>query len=201
MSKPIDIGYNTAVLHIAGKVAPRGFKIVERWADTPDTYLDLCKWAERDGQITCTTEGGIDTIYGDAEVYAHFRGWHDTAHYREGLDFTIAGEAAATYVQCAEITKVFGRNDRAARFCAMVLQDIMGQQLYKAKHGAFPEDPVALFYNDYGSWVRLGMHLNETLTSTNHAVLIAEDQYGFSGGVLGASAKRCWVPAAESVGG
>lgn len=201
MSKPIDVEYNTAVMHIAGKVAPRGFNIVERWADTPDTYLDLCKMAERDGQITCTTEGGENTIYGDAEVYAHFRGWHDTAHYREGLDFTIAGEAAATYVQCWEVTAVYGRNDRAARFCAMVLQDIMGQQLFKAKLGAFPCEPVAHFHNDYGNWVGLGKHLNDTLQSAAHAVEVAEQQYGFSIGIPHASAKRTWLMAENSVGG
>lgn len=141
----LDIGFNAAVMTIARKLFPCGYRVAE---NAPDT-LDKLTAAFNAHDYVVYSGHSDQTIFGDEEHNWAFRAWHDWHHWRGQLAFDMDGETEACKRQCADIVKVYGVSSQTARWCSMLWAEVVGQLEYAARHnGAFPTDQKA-FVTDY----------------------------------------------------
>ena len=134
---PLDAGLNQAILAVAARFLPAGFDIAD---DAPATFAELKAHLDA-GQRLVVYGGGCDaTIYVDPAVNHAFRAWHDLTHWQEGEDFSVAGETAVSAVQCRQLTALFGDNDVARRWCAILDAEVVGQRLFHQRHKRYVSD-------------------------------------------------------------
>lgn len=143
LNKPVDVGFNVAVLHIADKLFPRGFDVR---ADMPfngvDDFAKLKQIiADNDGRMVVWSGGSDATIFGDPEVNYAFRAWHDWCHLNGNYPFTVEGEAAAATTQAAHLIKLYGA-EKSRPWRALLKAEVVGQAEYYAEHGQFPANQV-----------------------------------------------------------
>lgn len=154
---PLSVGFNVAVLHIAGKVLPRGFDVS---ADAPQGFDSLVAHYAETGRIMVWNGASDRTIFADSQVNFAFRAWHDSRHIVGGFDFTQAGELGVAAMQKANILAIYD-GAQAAFYCRLLDAEIMGQFHYFEIHGGFPldqkgfvvaylEDQKSALFGDFG---------------------------------------------------
>ena len=118
--------------------------------DAPSTWPDL--WSHWDSEVRWgkplkVFDGASNfTIFDDPEDNYAFRAHHDWAHMMCRADFTPQGEDRSVEFQIAHIYGLFGREydpvdlNKVAR---VLRAEVIGQGLYFAHHGIFPDDQKA----------------------------------------------------------
>ncbi len=137
--KPLNLGFNVATVSMARAVLPRGWRVEDCYLSAPSNLPELNRAMREEGMVVWS--GGSDeTIYADKEVNYAARAWHDAVHWHHQLPFTVAGEAATAYVQIAQLLNRYGHDDEVEEFAALILTEVIGQQIYSIQHGDFPDD-------------------------------------------------------------
>lgn len=103
---------------------------------SPGDPRDLIKG----GRLTVWTGASDHTIYGSPGINWDARAWHDWAHWRYNLPFTMEGETATAYVQLNHIAHHYGDMVDAASY---LLTEIVGQGRHMLENGQFPADQRA----------------------------------------------------------
>jgi hypothetical protein len=136
--QPVNPRLNVAVLHIAGRLFPRGYRITDRNDDAPSIEA-LREEMARDNTLTVWSGASDDTIYADREVNWAFRAWHDFHHARSGYDFTLAGERLVAEAQARDLFTLYGTGADAVEMAALILAEVIGQAEYFRDYGTFPQ--------------------------------------------------------------
>lgn len=175
-SSPLDPALNVAIRHIATKCLPSGWDQVERFEDAPTTLQAVTEYATRNGRLCIATEDSEGTIYDCADTNHHLRAWHDSVHYRHQLRFDVAGEAAATYIQCAQLYRVYGDNDRSRHWCSLLLADILGLVIHYQRTRRWPKNKRAGTINEAKNWKFIAAEIADTIAAdpANHEQLALE---------------------------
>lgn len=166
-ANPVDPEWNVAVRHIANKVCPSGWDEFPTFAEAPTTLADLTAYANEHGRLGIATEDSEGTIFDCADTNVHLRAWHDSVHYRYKLAFNVAGEAAAVYVQCAHVFRVYGVNPRSIRFAQWLLADILGLVIHHKQTGKYPKNKRAGTVNAAPRWKALATRLAFSIDYAN----------------------------------
>lgn len=180
-ANPVDLEWNVAVRHLANKTCPQGWDEFATFAEAPTTLAELTAYANKHGRLGIATEDSEGTIFDCADTNVHLRAWHDSVHFRHQLAFTVAGEAAAVYVQCAQVFRVYGVNDRSRRFAQWLLADILGLVIHHKKTGTYPKNKRAGCINEAPKWKALARRLSELPTgigNEQHALAAAKADWG-----------------------
>jgi hypothetical protein len=138
--KPLDIGFNIAVLHIASKLCPGGYQVSD---DAPDTYVKPRAHLDRAKQMLVWSGGSENTIYAEPEVNWAFRAWHDWCHYRGTHDFTPEGERSVFELQRSHLLLFYGDSLQTRRRIRILRAEVIDQQEYFYKYGHYPHDQRA----------------------------------------------------------
>jgi hypothetical protein len=140
VTKALDIHFNVAVLHIAQRLFPCGFDVLD---DAPGTYERLICHLDSGKRMAVRSGGSEQTIFGDPEVNYAFRAWHDWCHWRGRHTFTFYGELAAYDMQCAHLVELYGVSDQTKNWQRIVYAEIIGQRLFCDRYGQFPDNQRA----------------------------------------------------------
>ena len=138
--KPLDVGFNVAVLHIANQLCPGGYRVSD---DAPDTYAKLRAHLDHTKQMLVWSGGSEYTIYADKEVNWAFRAWHDWCHYRGAHPFTPEGERAVFEMQCSHLLLFYNDCLQTRRWIRILRAEVIGQQEYFYRFGHYPLDQRA----------------------------------------------------------
>jgi len=149
---PVDQAYNVAVRHIAGICNPNGWDEFSTFAEAPTTLAELTAYANEHGRLGIATEDSDGTIFDCADTNVHLRAWHDSVHLRHQLGFTVAGEAAAVYVQVAQVYHLYGFNEQTVRWAQLLLADILGLVINFKKTGRYPMNKRNGCVNEAKRW-------------------------------------------------
>lgn len=170
-ANPVDTGWNIAVRHLAGVTCPRGWDEFATFAEAPTTLKALTDYANEHGRLGIATEDSDGTIFDCADTNVHLRAWHDSVHFRYQLAFTVAGEAAAVYVQAAQVYRVFGYNEKTVRWVQLLLADILGLVIHHKKTGKYPKNKRAGCVNEAPKWKDLAHRLGVGTAGLEHEAL------------------------------
>lgn len=132
--KPLDRGFNVAVLHVASVLFPAGFDVADQ---APQTYEELTGMLDAGGRMVVWSGASENTIYADPEVNYAFRAWHDWCHWRGRHRFDPEGEVAVCNMQADHLSKLYGCNERWRN---ILHAETIGQQLYLYRFGYYPKD-------------------------------------------------------------
>lgn len=182
-ANPVDAGWNVAVRHIATKVLPSGWDQVEKFDDAPTTLKGITDYANEHGRLCVAREDSEGTIFDCADTNAHLRAWHDSVHFRHQLAFTVAGEAAAVYVQAAQVYYLYGYSEKTVRWVSYLLADILGLVLHVQKTGKYPKNKRAGVVKYCRKWVRvahiIGKAVSDNLATHEQVALdLAREAWG-----------------------
>ena len=137
--------FNCAVLHIAGKLNPRGWAVSDV---APQGLLELKQCIAETGRITVWSGGSEKTIFGDREFNYAFRAWHDATHYVLDAEFDRPGEIAVAQRQIWTLVYLYGRTFVSRRgWASLIWCEVVGQFDYKLAYGEFPDDQMAFTRN------------------------------------------------------
>ena len=136
MLKPVSPAFNAVIMRLADRFNPRGYAVLN---DAPDTLAKLQAYHAEHGRIAVWSGKSDRTIYADDEVNFAFRAWHDARHLALGADFTPEGEALVAAQQIADVLILYGA-DAPKLWLRLIEAEIVGQQRYQERHGAFPEN-------------------------------------------------------------
>lgn len=142
-ANPVDASWNVVVRHIATQVLPNGFDVVEKFADAPTTLEALTAYANEHGRLCIASEDCEGTIFDCADTNLCLRAWHDSVHYRHQLAFNVAGEAAAVYIQAAQVFHLYGVTPRSIWWVQLLLADILGLVINFKMRGTYPKNKRA----------------------------------------------------------
>ena len=148
--KPLDVGFNVAVLQIVSRLFPCGFDVSD---NAPDTFEKLQAHYQETGRILVWSGASEQTIFGDPEINYAFRAWHDWRHITESADFSPDGERTVCEKQKADIREIFD-GAQADRFCALLEAEIIGQLAHEKRYGRFPENQRGFVV----AWLDRGEH-------------------------------------------
>ena len=137
MNSPFDPRLNTAILHIASRLLPKGFDVSD---EAPDTYEKLKAHLCAGKRMAVWSGGSEATVCGHRSVNFAFRAWHDFCHWDGGHDFTLEGEIAACEMQCQHLFEFYGDCKRIRGWCSLLRAEIVGQALFFQRHKRFPDD-------------------------------------------------------------
>lgn len=178
---PVDIGWNVAVRTIANKVCPSGWDEVATFDEAPTTLAQINAYAAAHNRLCIATEDSEGTIFDCADTNVHLRAWHDSVHFRHQIAFTVAGEAAAVYVQAAQVYRVYGHNDRTVRWVSLLLADILGLVINHKQTGRYPKNKRAGTNNASHGWKYLANKIGEECFGSTHeqlALAMAAEAWG-----------------------
>lgn len=181
-TEPVSIAFNAMVMTCANAALPRGWRVEESYVKAPSSLLELNASMNTAGMVVWG--GGSDaTIFGCPDHNAAFRAWHDSIHWKHQLQFTVAGEAQAAYLQVREMVALYGVDEDIELWAAYILCEVLGQKLHHELHGEFPQDQRAFFEANLSAWTRLGTALvgqiGEQLKLTSREVLtLAKASWG-----------------------
>lgn len=184
-SNPYDREWNVATRRMAGITCPSGWDQVERFEDAPTSLQAVIEYANRVGRLCIAMEDSDGTLYDCADTNHHLRAWHDSVHYRHQLQFNVAGEAAAVYVQCAQLLRVYGDSGRTRDWMRLLLADIVGLVLYHQRTKRWPKNKRGGTLNEAKLWGPVAAEIAEAYNALedkrNHeeaALLLARKTWG-----------------------
>lgn len=179
--KPVDAGWNVAVKHMARITLPGGWDEFETFAESPYTLKSLTEYANAHGRLAVAKEDSDGTIFACADTNVHLRAWHDGVHYRHQLAFNVAGEAAAVYVQAAQVYEIYGVNDRSVAWVQLLLSDILGLVIFNKQSGRYPNNKRAGTVNAAPQWRHLAERIGRECRGKDHeqkALALAKKMWG-----------------------
>lgn len=155
-NEPVDYGFNCAVRTLAKVCCPSGWDQVKTFAEAPTSLQDMLAYAKEHGRLCIAEEDSSGTIYADEGINWCLRAWHDSVHYRHLLAFTAAGEAAAVYVQVAQLGRKYYTQPREqlVRWGSLLLADILGLVHYHQRTGLWPKNKRQGTLNEAPKWER-----------------------------------------------
>lgn len=133
----VSIPFNAAVMTMANRTNPRGWDVVDL---APSSLHGLTLHVRNTGKIAVWSGASENTIFACPEHNYAFRAWHDAVHYQIQQDFSMAGEAATAFAQCADLLDQYGLDEDTREFCAIILCEVIGQSAYYTLHGQFVPD-------------------------------------------------------------
>lgn len=150
--EPLSPILNCAAQTFATRLFPLGFDIVD--CQPYDDAAELIKSVRARGRIYVSSTHCGTSVFASPDINICSRAWHDWVHFRYGLEFDLAGETLAAFVQLAQFTREYGTEYDAG---AVLLIEIIGQSLYHEKHGRFPDDQMAFTVAqlESGLWLSL----------------------------------------------
>jgi len=149
---PVDAGLNVAVKHMARRLHPTGWDQVKRFDEAPTTLDAVLAYYQQHGRVCIAEEDSDGTIYDCADTNHHLRAWHDAVHVIHCFAFNAAGEAAAVYVQIAQLAAVYGINDRTRQWVPLLMADILGLVHYHHRTNGWPMDKRTWTLNEATRW-------------------------------------------------
>lgn len=180
-ANPVDQGWNVAVRHMATRTCPSGWDEVATFEAAPTTLQAMTEYAKRAGRLCVATEDSDGTIFDCADTNVHLRAWHDSVHFRHQLAFTVAGEAAAVYVQAAQVYRVFGVSEKTVRWVQLLLADILGLVLHVKKTGKYPANKRSGTVNEAKHWSFVARQIGAKCSGLDHeaaALAMAKAEWG-----------------------
>ena len=180
-ANPVDIHLNVAVQTMARKCLPKGYHVVERFEDAPTTLDGITAYAQDFGVLCVASEDSAGTIYDDIGVNVDLRAWHDSIHYRYQFAFNVAGEAAVTYIQVAQMYRVYGYNEKTIKWAQLLLADILGLVIHNKMTGKYPKNKRSGTLNAAPRWRAVAVLIGLACTGSDHelkAALLAEAEWG-----------------------
>lgn len=114
--------------------------------NAPETFQDLKKWELETGglgyaPLPVWNGASEKTIYSRAAINLAGRAWHDATHLIHGLHFAVADELLIGRIQAMEVRDNLGGWGESAAL--LIEADTIGQTIYHAENGVFPEDQRA----------------------------------------------------------
>jgi len=167
-SNPLDPALNVAVRHMAMRCCPAGWDTVEKFEDAPTTLQAVTEYATRNGRLCIASEDSDGTIYDCADTNHHLRAWHDSVHFRHQIGFHVAGEAAATYVQVAQLYRVYGVNAESRRWAELLLADILGLVIHYQRSRRWPKHKRNGTINEAKNWTFVAKEISEQCLGGGH---------------------------------
>lgn len=146
---PLNWQFNIAARVLASLHAP-GWIASD---DAPATYDELDVTHSEHGRIVVWTGASESTIFDDAETNWAFRAWHDAAHLRHALPFTIEGETTTAYIQASDLVGEYGDSDDVLEMVALLLCEVIGQVEHVNATGAFPADQCAFARRNWRKFI------------------------------------------------
>lgn len=180
-ANPVDLGWNIAVQTLAKKCLPNGYDVVERFEDAPTTLQAVSEYAKAKGRLCVAAEDSDGTIFDCPETNIALRAWHDSVHYRFHLAFTVAGEAAAVYVQAAQVYRVYGVSPKTIRWVQLLLADILGLVIHHKRTGKYPTNKRAGCVNEAKKWKHCAELIADQCRGAGHeqaALRLARENWG-----------------------
>jgi len=132
--QPVSLALNCAVVSMSRRLFPCGFDVVAQ--DAPET-LEALTATVATGRMAVWSGASDDTIYGCPETNWAARAWHDWAHWRYQLPFTLAGEIAAAFVQVRHLAAFHGDEVETVDMAALILAEVIGQAEHLQRTGQF----------------------------------------------------------------
>lgn len=142
MTKPLDIGFNVAVRHIASRLFPCGFDTTPDELFAPMTLDGLKDHIAATGRMLVWEGASDGTIFACADTNHHFRAWHDWCHWRHDLPFDLAGERAVAEVQKSHLATLYRGNPSLARWQRLIDIEVTGQVEHYHTTGEFVADQM-----------------------------------------------------------
>lgn len=181
--KPINTQLNVAVMHIAGRLFPRGFDVTDE-GGLIGTLDDICsdmREGDAPGKRFHVWRGASEnTAFADPDVNHAFRAWHDWAHCRYNLAFTPEGEAQAAAVQALHIVQLYGHGDDAARMVAQLFAEVVGQTRFKESHGDFPAEQHEFVAGEIGLYMGAARRFCRMIEARTRPTYAHERALGFA---------------------
>jgi hypothetical protein len=179
---PYDIHLNVAINRLCNLSHPRGYDTTPN-LDVAPTTLEQVKAYANANQRFLIWDGDCDgTLYGCPTVNANLRAWHDKAHYDYNLDFTVAGEAAAVYIQIAQLLQVYGSRDQIDDWATIIITDILSLVLYhRASGNQWPVNKRDGTIENLDRWRPMAVNLVDDLhgdPSDKNALRLATEVWG-----------------------
>lgn len=141
MIEPYSSTMNAIVTAMAQITNPNGYDLVATFEEAPTTLEAVVAYHKEHGKLCIAAEDSDGTIYADASVNHDLRAWHDSVHVKHGFEFNAAGEAAAVYVQIAQVVYCDLYGERAHKEAArLLLADILGLVHYHLRTGKWPRN-------------------------------------------------------------
>jgi hypothetical protein len=137
MAGPLDTGLNVAILQMANQLFPLGFDVAD---EAPATYEELTTRLDAGNRMVVFSGGSDHTIYGDPEINACFRAWHDWCHWRGRHDLTFGSEQAVAEMQAAQLLTLYGNTRSSRRWADIIRAEVIGQAEFYRRHKLFPDD-------------------------------------------------------------
>lgn len=182
---PHDLGLNCAIRTLANKCVPAGWDQVKTFDEAPTSLAEVLRYAREHGRLCIAEEDSDGTIYACEETNWHLRAWHDSVHYRHLIAFNAAGEAAATYVQVAQLYRVYGRThpkDMLIEWASILLADILGLVHYHQRTGLWPKNKRAGTLKHAPEWRTQAELIWDTCQGQHHeqlALNLATSKWGY----------------------
>lgn len=138
--EPLNAALNVAVWTLANRCHPAGWDVADK---APETLEELTQEVTQRGRMTVWSGGSDGTVYADRETNWAARAWHDWAHWRYQLPFTLEGETATAFVQVAHLVDAYGDGADVVEMAALLLGEVVGQAAFYEVTGTFPPDQFA----------------------------------------------------------
>lgn len=183
--KPLDLGLNCAVRTLATITCPNGWDLVPTFAEAPTTLQAVIAYAKQHGRLCIAMEDSSGTIYEDEETNWHLRAWHDSIHFRHKIAFNAAGEAAATYVQVAQLYHKYRAThprETLVRWGSLILADILGLVHYHQRTGLWPKNKRAGTIKNAPLWETQANLIFDECRGPEHeraALILATNKWGY----------------------
>lgn len=183
--QPLDRGLNCAVRTLASITCPNGWDLVPTFEEAPTTLAGIIEHAEKHGRLCIAMEDSDGTIYACEETNRHLRAWHDSIHFRHKIAFNAAGEAAATYVQVAQLYRRYREThprETLVRWGSLILADILGLVHYHQRTGLWPKNKRAGTIKNAPLWETQAQLIWDTCQGPDHeqlALALAAGKWGY----------------------
>ncbi|WCA46203.1 hypothetical protein [Caulobacter phage DCM] len=141
-AEAVSIPFNAAVMTMANRMNPKGWDVVDL---APNSLHGLTLHYRCTGKIAVWSGASENTIFACPEHNYAFRAWHDSTHLQIQQDFSLAGEAATAFAQCADLLDQYGLDEDTREFCAMILTEVVGQSAHYQLTGDFVADQRKFF--------------------------------------------------------
>lgn len=172
---PLNLGLNVAIRQLSNRSHPYGYHDTPDLSVAPTTLQGIKDYANKHDRFMIWSGDCDGTIYGCPETNMDLRAWHDKVHYDYNLEFNTAGEAAAVYIQIAQLMVVYGKNrSELEEWASILLTDILGLVVYhKRTAGKWPENKYQGTVENLPLWRPLGASIVETLRRAGPAPVLA----------------------------
>lgn len=165
---PVDVGLNVAIKHLCKLSHPNGYDASPSLDVVPTTLAQVIANVNATGRFLIWSGECEGSIYACAETNMDLRAWHDKVHFDYNLDFNMAGEAAAVYIQIAQLMQVFGNRACLKQWAALIIADILGLVVsYRQAGDTWPTEKRNRTLALVPAWERLAHNLVDSLAAVS----------------------------------